>query len=364
MTHHPDKGGDEERFKEITTAFEVLNDEEKRQLYDEYGEEGLRDGGGPSDAHDFFSAMFSSGATSRGPKKGEPVIHSLNVTLEDLYRGKTSKLAIIRNRICKPCRGVGATSPHGVATCRQCHGRGFTITLNQIGPGMVQQVQNECRACKGNAEIILSQYRCPSCSGEKVVKERKVLEVYVDKGMQDGQKITFTGEANANPGLVAGDVIVVLKQTKHAEFTRKGNNLIYDKHISLTDALCGVNFYIKQLDGRMLHVQSPPDTVIKPDMIKSIPREGMPTWKNPMDEGYMFIKFTIDFPDCVGPGHIARLETILGPRTPMPRLSNRDEVDEVTMIDFEKEHVQASRANGSAYDEDEYEKPTVQCGQV
>lgn len=364
MTHHPDKGGDEEMFKEIQTAFAVLSDEEKRQVYDEYGEEGLRDGGGPADAHDLFSAMFGGGGphSHRGPRKGDNVVHSLRVTLEDLYKGKMSKLAIIRNRVCKSCKGKGASRPEGVSTCSICHGRGIQVTLNQIGPGMVQQVQNHCSRCRGLGEIIIERYRCTSCGGEKVSKERKVLEVYVDKGMQNGQKITFTGEANANPGLVAGDVVVVLKQEEHPTFTRKDNNLIMEKEVSLTDALCGFEFHIEQLDGRLLHVTSAPGSVITPGLVKSIPHEGMPTWKNPTERGFMFIKFSVKFPSFVGPEQASMLEKVLGPRT---RLSAAGlaEVDEVNMVDFDNEHVRPSRANGSAYDEDDDDQPRVQCAQ-
>jgi len=161
---------------------------------------------------------------SRGPKKGENVVHSLRVTLEDLYKGKMSKLAIIRNRVCKSCDGLGATRREGVSKCDICNGQGFQISLSQIGPGMVQQVQSNCRACKGTGEAIFERYLCPACNGDKVKKERKVLEVYVDKGMNHNQRITFSGEANAVPGLAAGDVVVVLKQEEHSVFTRKENN--------------------------------------------------------------------------------------------------------------------------------------------
>lgn len=362
MTHHPDKGGDEERFKEITTAFEVLSDDEKRQTYDEYGEEGLKDGGGPADAHDLFSAMFGGGGShARGPKKGDNVVHSLRVTLEDLYKGKMSKLAIIRNRVCKTCDGIGASRPDGVSKCSVCDGHGVTVTLSQIGPGMVQQVQSNCRACRGSGEIISESLRCQVCRGEKVTKERKVLEVYVDKGMQDGQKITFHGEANAVPGLAAGDVIVVLKQDEHRQFTRKDNNLILEKEISLTDALCGGEFTVKQLDGRVLHVKSPPGSVITPGTIKSIPGEGMPTWKNPLERGYMFVKFSVTFPTFVSNEQAMILERVLGPRSTV-QLSG--EVEEVNLIDFDSEQVRSSRANGTAYDEDDEEHgPKVQCAQ-
>lgn len=361
MTHHPDKGGDEERFKEITTAFEVLNDDDKRQVYDEYGEEGLRDGGGPSDAHDLFSAMFGGGVhQSRGPKKGDNVVHTLRVTLEDLYKGKMSKLAIIRNRVCKTCDGHGATRPEGVVSCNMCGGHGVTVTMSQIGPGMVQQVQSNCRTCRGAGEIINEAFRCYTCHGEKVTKERKVLEVYVDKGMQNGQKITFNGEANAVPGLAAGDVIVVLKQDEHALYTRKDGNLIVEKEIILSDALCGCEFTLKQLDGRTLYVTSPAGSVITPGMLKSVVGEGMPTWRSPMDRGYMFIKFTILFPKFISGVQGSDLQRVLGARTVVEYWGD----DEVKMVDFEPEHIRKAQSNGTPYDEDDEDhSPKVQCAQ-
>lgn len=362
MTHHPDKGGDEERFKEITTAFEVLSDEEKRQIYDEHGEEGLRDGGGPSDAHDLFSAMFGGGmGASRGPKKGENVVHSLRVTLEDLYKGKFSKLAIIRNRVCKTCDGLGASRPDSVLKCSTCDGHGVQVTLSQIGPGMVQQVQSNCRNCRGTGEIIVERYRCQTCGGDKVNKERKVLEVYVDKGMTHNQRIMFSGEANAVPGLSAGDVVVVLKQEDHPRFTRKENNLVVEHEISLTDALCGAEFTIKQLDGRLLHVKLPSGSVIKPGMVKSIRDEGMPTWKNPMERGFMFVKFSVRFPVYISPEQNMVLQQVLGRRS-SPDLDG-GEVEEVEILDFDNDHVRPPQSNGSAYEEDEEDAPKVQCAQ-
>lgn len=366
MQHHPDRGGDEEKFKEITTAFEVLSDDEKRQIYDAEGEEGLREGGGgPSDAHDIFNAMFGGGFGGhgpRGPRKGENVVHSLSVTLEDLYNSKTSKLAIIRNRVCKGCSGKGASRAEGVSTCSTCHGQGVRVVLNQLGPGMVQQLQTRCNVCSGVGETILEQYKCKSCKGAKVTKERKVLEVYVAKGMQNGQKIVFTGEANENPGLVAGDVVVVLKQEQHSMFDRKGANLVYKKSISLVDALCGFKFAIKQLDGRELIVTVPTGTIINHGDIRSIPNEGMPIWKRPDDRGYMFVDFTVEFPDNMSSEQAINLMKVLGPTTPLPRPTTED-VEDVPLLKFAQEHLRSRESAGSEYDEDDDEGPRVQCAQ-
>lgn len=215
---HPDKGGDEEKFKEVTRAFEVLSDDEKRRVYDQYGEEGLSQEGmsGGMNAEDIFEAFFGGGlfggsrSRSRGPRKGEDVVHSLKVTLNDLYNGKTSKLALNRHRICPSCDGKGTTQPNSITKCKTCNGQGVRVQIRQIGPGMVQQMQSVCPDCSGSGESIREKDKCSKCKGQKVVKERKVLEVYIEPGTEHGQKLVFSGEADEEPGTVPGDVIVVV----------------------------------------------------------------------------------------------------------------------------------------------------------
>ncbi len=328
------------------------------------GEEGVREsGGGGGDASDIFSAMFGGGfgGHSRGPRKGDNVVHSLSVTLEDLYNSKISKLAIIRNRVCKSCGGKGASRAEGVKTCSTCHGQGVRVVLNQLGPGMVQQLQTRCNVCQGAGEQIMEQYMCKACKGAKVTKERKVLEVYVAKGMQNGQKIVYAGEANENPGLEAGDVVVVLKLLEHPHFDRKGANLIYKKSISLSDALCGFQFAIKQLDGRELIVTSS-GTPLTPGEIRSIPNEGMPIWKRPDERGFMFVEFTIKFPKHISNEQSLKLQKVLGPCTPLSEPSTED-VEEVQLLKFNPEHVNRARESmGNEYDDDDGDEgPRVQC---
>ena len=159
LKHHPDRGGDTEKFKEISAAFEVLSDAEKRKTYDNYGLEGLQSGGGGGGAggEDIFDLFFGGGRGRRGersgPSKGEDIQHAVKASLEDLYNGRTIRLAISRNKPCPDCEGRGGKEG-AEKTCSQCKGRGATIQLRQIGPGMVQQIQAACSNCKATGMYI------------------------------------------------------------------------------------------------------------------------------------------------------------------------------------------------------------------
>jgi len=297
MTHHPDKGGDPEKFKEISKAYEVLSDKEKRALYDEGGEEALQDGGsgggaGGMDIFDLFGGAFGGGGR-RGPRKGEDVVFPLKVTLDDLYNGTSKKLRLTKNILCKDCKGKGGK---GEVTCKDCKGQGIKLVIRQLGPGMIQQMQAQCSACKGTGSQIAEKDKCKSCHGEKTVKEKKTLEVFVSKGMKNGEKITFSGEADEAPDTIPGDVIVVLQQQEHPYFRREGMNLFYKKTITLLEALTSFSFNITHLDGRSLLVKSEEGSVVKPGDFKCIKNEGFPSKGNAFNKGNLYVEFDVTFP--------------------------------------------------------------------
>lgn len=187
------------QFKEITRAYEVLADPQKRELYDQYGEEGLESGGGGAAASDLFSELFGGGGRRRGgprqKRKGEDVVFPLKVGLEDLYMGCTKKLRLTKNVLCKTCAGKGGVAD-AVQKCKSCKGHGVKIVIRQLGPGMIQQMQTHCNECNGDGTVIADKDRCKTCRGAKTVKEKKTLSVYVNKGMKHGQRVVFHGEAD------------------------------------------------------------------------------------------------------------------------------------------------------------------------
>jgi DnaJ-class molecular chaperone len=239
-------------------------------VYDRFGEEGLNGGGpggmGGMDPSDLFSSFFGGafgGGQRRpqGPRRGKDMHHALKVTLEDLYKGKTSKLALQKSVVCSKCDGKGGKEG-AVKSCEGCRGTGVKVTLRQFGP-MVQQIQSACGDCNGEGEIIREKDRCKGCNGRKIIQERKVLEVHVEKGMRDEQRIAFSGEGDQAPGILPGDVVIVLDQVPHQKFVRKGDDLIYKCDLELLTALAGGQFSFTHLDGRVCVVSVIPGEVIK-----------------------------------------------------------------------------------------------------
>lgn len=255
LKYHPDKNPDEpEKFKEISAAFEVLSDEKKISVYDKYGEQGLKESGGEYHSpFDIFDMFFGGGRRRRpGEKeKGRDTIHQLKVTLDELYNSATRQLALQKNVICDGCDGSGGKKG-SVQKCNNCNGSGVDVKFRQIGPGMVQQIQQPCRECNQTGEKIKEKDKCKKCRGKKIVKERKILECIIEKGMKDGQKIVFSDEGDQAPGIEPGDIVIVLDEKEHDIFKRVKRNLYLTIEIELADALCGFTKTITTLDNLLI----------------------------------------------------------------------------------------------------------------
>jgi len=253
------------------------------------------------------------------------------VTLEDLYNGKQTQFKLEKTMLCKTCAGKGTTKPGATAKCDVCHGRGINIKMRHIGFGMVQQIQEQCSTCDGTGEMIKPKDRCQTCSGNKTIEETKILDVFVDKGMEHGEKITFDGEGDQSPDIEPGDVILVVQMKDHPVFKRNKNDLLIEKKIKLAEALCGFQFPITHLDGRTLIIKSLPGEVIKPNDIKYVDGEGMPRHKNPFEKGKLLIHFDVEFPESGSiTSEIAKVLTQVLPKaTPLGTIPS--DAEEVTI---------------------------------
>lgn len=302
--------------------------------------------------------FFGGGRTSARPRRGEDLNHPLKVSLEDLYNGKTVKLAITRQVIVGSCK-----------QCDNCGGTGIVNELRQISLGMVQQLQRQCTDCGGHGYIFKSK------------REREVLEVLVEKGMKHQQKVVFRNKADEKPNMEAGNINFVLQEKEHPVFTRKGADLLVSKKVSLNEALCGFEWKIEHLDGRNLIVRSTPGEVIQPEtadrkpFVKIISNEGMPSHGNPFVKGNLYVLFTVEFPS---EGDLDE-DTVATLRKLLPKPSSKSDTADVDMDAETTEVVHLDTGNvknfgkggiasqNSTYDSDDEEArggaQPVQCQQ-
>jgi DnaJ-related protein SCJ1 len=298
VKYHPDKNvGDADaaaKFSEISSAYEVLSNEEKRQIYDIHGDEGLKkhaQGGGMQAQHPFAS-MFGGGQ-QQGGRRGPDFNMDFATTLEELYNGAERSFKISRKVVCRKCRGTGAKGGD-TKKCKKCKGQGTVVQMQQLGPGFNVQMQAACDACGGKGQTFL--HKCDSCKGAKLVQEDKELSATIERGMKHGEKITFErmSEQSADAGLVPGNVVLNLKCKPHARFVRKGNDLHHDMTITLREALLGFSKQLPHLDKHVVTVAQ--SGVTYPGQVLRMAGEGMPQHNYPSQKGTLFVKFKIKFP--------------------------------------------------------------------
>lgn len=284
LKYHPDKNpGDEEakkKFQEIGNAYEVLSDGEKRKIYDRHGEEGVKQhsaqqaqGGGGGFGHDIFSQFFGGGHPFGGQQqeeedqtpKGDTVTVDVEATLEDLYNGRTFQ--IWRDK------SVVKSAPGK----RKCNCKARMVT-RQIGPGMFQQ---------------FTQQECKECPNVRYEREAVPIDVEIEKGMKDGQEMTFYEEGEPVMDGDPGDLKLVVRTQPHKRFARDENDLHMNLTISLVDALVGFHQSVAHLDGHTVELGT--KGVTRPGEVRKIKGEGMPIYDT-TKKGDLFVTFTVDFP--------------------------------------------------------------------
>ena len=357
LKNHPDKGGDEEKFKTITSAYEILGDPEKREKYNQHGKQAFENDG-MSSSEDVFSRFFGGQQRQdRGPKKAQSTYHEINMGLEDIYKGKTSKFSISRTRQCATCSASGCKKGKSETICVQCRGQGFKTMLRQIGPGMVQQQQVQCNGCNGRGKYIKPQDKCDKCTGKKIVNNTHVLEVNIRRGSENGTEIKFTGEGNETPDTLAGDVIFKIKQKKHAVFTRSNSDLFIKKTIKLADALCGFNFSLKTLDNRPLSIGTT-GKILQPGSIWMIKDEGMICEDLAGKTGNLYINFVIDFPNKIDAKHISTIQSIM-PFTPATKKESEIQLQPADKTKFSTNKQQHHQQHHSGHGQSQNQ--SVEC---
>ncbi len=282
MKYHPDRNpGDPEAercFKEAAAAYEVLADEQKRKVYDQFGHEGLRGGGGPA-PHDFqrmnvedifsmFADIFGDGVGSRarrgpmGVPRGYDLETEVRLTLEEVVAGCEKDVEFTRLDVCDKCAGSGAKPGSRPVTCSTCAGHG---KVQQTGLGGMFRMVTTCPACAGRGRVI--KEFCPDCRGKGRVPRPRKLSVHIPPGISDGQAVRVKGEGEPpHPGEspsgegVRGDLHVVVRVDPHEVFTRDGDDLLMHLPISFSRAALGAALRIPTIDGDRVDVTVPKAT--------------------------------------------------------------------------------------------------------
>jgi molecular chaperone DnaJ len=267
MQHHPDRNaGDPEaevRFKEVTEAYEVLRDPQKRGVYDRHGHAGLAGmNGGPgaggfADLFDDLLGSFFGGGGRRsrgGPRPGRDIQAVLDIDLVEAATGVKKTQTVAREELCRDCGGGGAKPGTKPATCRRCGGQG-AVVMNQ---GFLS-VQQTCRACDGRGQVITDP--CGTCRGRGRVDARRTLEVEIPAGVDTGNRIRYAGEGDAgDPGAPRGDLEFVIRVREHPFFHRDGHNLVCQWPITFARAALGGPVEITTLTGQKVVYDLPRGT--------------------------------------------------------------------------------------------------------
>ncbi|WP_135609372.1 molecular chaperone DnaJ [Methanococcoides sp. AM1] len=275
MKFHPDKNKDdgaEEKFKEISEAYAVLSDDEKRSQYDRFGHAGIdgrystedifrnADFGGFEDLGDIFGSIFGGGfggfggfggggRRRQGPTRGSDLRYDLAVTLEQAAFGEQVKINVPRAENCETCGGTGAKEGTSPTTCPKCRGSG-QMTHSRRTPLGNFMTTTTCDNCHGRGQIIESP--CPVCKGSGKQKKVRKIEVRVPKGSDTGLRLKVSGEGEAgSPGAPSGDLYVVIHIKPHEIFDRIGDDIVYEVPIAFSQAALGSEVMVPTLHGKV-----------------------------------------------------------------------------------------------------------------
>jgi molecular chaperone DnaJ len=304
MKHHPDRNpGDksaEQKFKEISEAYDILKDDQKRAAYDRFGHAAFEQSGGrgPGDFGfsggfaDIFDEMFGEfmGGGRRGqagPSRGNDLRYNLEISLEEAFRGKQTTIRVQTLVACDQCKGSGAEAGSRPISCPTCHGRGRIRA--QQGFFTIEQT---CAACRGAGRVI--EKPCKSCGGQGRARREKTLSVNIPQGVEDGTRIRLAGEGEVGlRGASAGDLYIFITVTPHSIFQRDGANIFCRVPISITTAALGGTIEVPSVDGTRARVTVPAGTQSAHQF--RLRAKGMTILRSPA-RGDMFVEAIVETP--------------------------------------------------------------------
>ncbi|AAS54573.1 AGR084Cp [Eremothecium gossypii ATCC 10895] len=321
LRYHPDKISDESereaseaKFKEISAAYAVLSDEQKRAEYDQFG---TVDGGYGHDefghGDDDFMNFFRYGAGRHGYQHEEDDFEEvgrtadstvpLKLTTKQLYLGKTFQFKARRKVLCPRCGGSGLrkrAAARPMIRCEGCEGQGYKERISRIGPGLISRERVSCADCGGKGKRIptTAADNCKKCTGKCVVQEESIISVYVPRGSQHGDRLRYPGQSDMEPGKETGDLVFVIDEQTDvsSSLERKGTDLYCTMKISLAEALTGFTRIVtRTFDERVLRINIPRGKVLRPGNYLKFTNEGWPI-EDGARFGDMYVQVLIEFP--------------------------------------------------------------------
>ena len=315
--YHPDvnkEPGAEEKFKEISRAYEVLSEPETRSRYDRFGEAGVGGAAGGASGFDYndmggfadiFETIFSGfgggvgtaqGQSRRrnGPVRGDDLRLDLKLDFREAVFGGEKQIKIPHLESCETCDGSGAKSGTGVKTCGTCNGAGQVRRATRTPFGSFAQVA-ACTTCNGTGQVI--EEKCETCHGAGRQQETKNLKITIPPGVDNGTRLRVSGEGDAGMrNGTPGDLYVYLFVESDKEFTREGINIRSEISISYLQAILGCNLEVNTVDGKE-ELTIPSGT--QPNTVLTLENKGVPKLGNPVSRGNHLITVKIDIPTKV-----------------------------------------------------------------
>ncbi len=308
--YHPDANpGDmeaEEKFKEASEAYAILSDAENRKKYDQYGWAAFDPNGQGGDAGfdfadmgdifgDIFGDMFGGGnkkTQTSGPVKGADIKTTIRCTFEEAAFGTQTEVELPLKDECPVCQGSGAQPGHPAETCGKCGGKGQVALTQQSLFGMTRTIQT-CPDCQGSGKII--KFKCSNCAGSGFVKSKKIIQIKVPAGIDNGQSIRLRemGEPGMNGG-ARGDLIVTILVDKHAIFQRQEYDLYSTEQVAFTQAALGGKITINTIDGPYEYDLTPGTQTNTKITLKG---KGIPTLRNKNVRGNHYVTLMVEVPE-------------------------------------------------------------------
>lgn len=294
--YHPDSGGDEadeEKFKKINKAYDVLSDEDKRKKYDRFGKEGVEGHAqrgqrrAASSFQDLFEQIFGGGR-GRRRRKGQDARMQVDITLEEAYSGVKKTYKVERRKKCGECTGTGAENGN-TETCPECGGDGRVTEIQRTPFGQSRSVK-ECGNCNGRGKV--PEENCGNCGGEGLVEEEETVEVDIPDGVKTEQKLRVAGKGHEDRDGNPGDLYIIVNVEEHDSLERKGNDLYTTLRIGIGDAVLGTTAEIYAPDGT-LEVDIPEGT--QPGQVLRLRGKGMPDRRRM--QGDLLVKIDVEIPE-------------------------------------------------------------------